>query len=119
MVLVVLGLSFNSCEVHSYYDDAPFLGTWEAIAFGHGNHERDLYVDEFHRYVFYSDGTGVYSQSDGLRTRFYWDERGYNQIELRHSDGLREYYYYDFDGRYMLLSTTRDFYEYFLYEPRW
>ena len=120
IMLALIGVAFSSCVYeHDPYYDAPFLGTWESVAYGEGNYEYDLRYGEWHRYVFYSDGTGFYNQEDGLRTKFYWDEYPPNKIELRHSDGLREHLYYDFDRRYLLLSTVPNFYTYFVYEPRW
>lgn len=118
-MIALVTLVFTSCEIREFYDDAPFLGTWEAVQYGEGRYERNLYPDEYHRYVFYRDGTGVYSQSDGLRTRFTWDERYPDRLYIHHSDGLDEYYYYDFDERYLLLSQQSNFYTYFVYEPSW
>ncbi len=118
MMIVVIGLGFTSCD-NQYYNDAPFLGTWESIRYGENGYEYDLRLDEFHKYVFYSDGTGVYRQYDGLVTRFFWDDYPPNKLQLRQSDGLNEYLYYDFDGRYMLLSTHSNFRTYYLYEPIW
>ncbi|MCQ2288924.1 MAG: hypothetical protein MJZ74_07475 [Muribaculaceae bacterium] len=115
MIVLMMGLSFSSCEFHEPYYDAPFLGAWESIQYGEGNYEYDLRLGEYHRYTFYRDGTGAYVQEDGLRTRFYWDEYGRDRLELRHDDGLRETLYYDFDGPYMLLSTRSNFYTYYLY----
>lgn len=118
MIVLIMGLTFASCDFRDEpYYDAPFLGKWESVRYGEGKYEYDIRLGEYHRYTFYSDGTGAYVQEDGLRTRFYWDEYGYNRIELRHDDGLRETLYYDFDGRYMLLSTQSSFYTYYLYAP--
>ena len=119
MMIVMLGVTFNSCDFRDdpYYD-APFLGSWESVSYVEGNYEYDLKYGEYHRYTFYSDGTGVYIQEDGLRTRFFWD--GYrDKIELRHDDGVREIVYFDFDGRYLLLSQRSSFYSYYVYAPRY
>lgn len=117
LVLVVLSIGLNSCyEDRPYYE--PFLGTWESVSYVENDYEYPLRHGEWHRYIFYSDGTGYYEQEDGLRTRFYWDEYSGHRLELRHSDGLNEYLYYDFDRRYLLLSTHSNFRTYFVYEPR-
>lgn len=120
MMLALIGVAFSSCVYeHDPYYDAPFLGTWESVLYGEGNHEYDLHPGEWHKYVFYSDGTGAYTQADGLRTKFYWDDYAGRKLVLRHSDGLLETLYYDFDGRFMLMSTRHDFYTYYVYEPYW
>lgn len=119
MTVVLLGVMFSSCR--DYYDryyDAPFLGTWISVGYDDGYHTFDVrpYDDDYHRYVFYDDGTGVYTDYRGRSTRFYWDAYGRNEIRLRHEDGYRETYYYDFDHRYLLLSEYYDFRTYYIYD---
>ena len=116
MIIMILGAVSTSCVNNNPYYDEPFLGTWEAVSFVEYDREYDLRPGEWHRYVFYSDGTGAYEQAGGLRTRFYWDEYGRERIELRHNDGLHETLYFDFDrAGYLLLSTYHDFRTYFVY----
>lgn len=116
LILMLMGIVMSSCNRIEYYD-IPFLGSWDAISYVEYDREYDLRPGEWHRYVFYSDGTGAYRQEDGLQTRFYWDEGTGGRIYVRHDDGLNETLYYDFDGRYLLLSTRYDFRTYFVYRP--
>lgn len=115
MIIMILGAVSTSCVNDRYYDE-PFLGTWDAVSYVEYDREYDLRPGEWHRFAFYSDGTGAFEQADGLRTRFYWDEYGRERIELRHNDGVRETLYFDFDrAGYLLLSKYRDFRTYFVY----
>ncbi len=114
MIVLAMAVVLTAC--HDDYYDAPFLGTWESIYFGQNGQEYSLRSDEYHRYVFYSDGTGAYTQADGLQTKFVWNEYGSDQIYIRHNDGLDEtlYYYFDRDG-YLIMSTDYRFYTYYVY----
>ncbi|MBQ7691517.1 MAG: hypothetical protein IJT30_10075 [Muribaculaceae bacterium] len=112
-ILLLMAVALVSCE----WEDDDFLGAWESYAYNDGHGEYELYDNDRSTYVFYSDGTGYYSQWN-FSTDFRWSEYSYGHLVLHHSDNLVEDFYYRFDRGDMLVSGDRSFYTYTVFSYR-
>ncbi|MBR5102622.1 MAG: hypothetical protein IK092_05815 [Muribaculaceae bacterium] len=114
LIVALLVPLFSACDE---FDTAPYLGTWGLVAYGENGHEWEAsYGSDYEEYVFYDDWTGFFSNGMGVRTQFYYDERGSRHLYLRHSDGITEDIYYRFDRGYMIMSNNSSFYSYRVYD---
>ena len=106
LALAILMLVMSSCGDDYYYRSSDLLGRWQKISVIDEGYEYDLVVGEYEEYIFYDDGTGIYQNEMGTRVDFFWDERGYNKVDIRFSDGITEYLYYEFDRGDLILWDT-------------
>ena len=104
LTLATLLVAMSSCG-HDYYN-SDLLGRWEKVSVIENGYEYELERGEYEQYIFYNNGTGIYVNEFGTRVDFYWDEYGYDRVNIRFSDGITEYLYYSFDRGYLILWET-------------
>ena len=105
LTLATLLVAMSSCG-DDYYRDSELLGRWQMISVIENGYEYELEIGEYEENTFYRDGTGLYVNEFGTRVDFYWDQRGYDRVEMRFADGINEYLYYEFDRGDLILWDT-------------
>ena len=121
LMLAALSLGVSSCDDwDSPYYAGDIVGSWEASYGYDGYYEYDILGYDVVRYDFYANYTGRYTYYSyyGLSyVDFDWDTRG-DRLFIRYYDGDYEYLYYGFDHYgYLILSPSRQFYQYTAYRP--
>ncbi len=107
LALATMLVALSSCSRdYDYYRHSDLLGRWEKVSVIEDGREYELVRGEYEQYIFYDNGTGWYQNEMGTRVDFYWDERGYDKVEIRFRDGIIEALYYEFDRGDLILWDT-------------
>lgn len=126
LLLAVISMTFSSCredwdtpwDTPHYQDD--IVGNWESYYGYDGYGEYDIMGYDVVRYEFYTNYTGryyFYSRLGLTYINFQWNTRG-GWLMIWYADGDYEDLYYGFNNYgYLVLSTSRNYYQYTVYRP--
>lgn len=112
-MLLIMAMSFTSCEDDVYYDGDELVGVWELDSDEYGI-VGDYDVD---KYRFNYDGTGTYGYYDNAGRWISdvpfvwscgWDGPGSVSIDFGRNGGIY-YYYYQYHGRSLTFSEDPGF----------
>ena len=121
LLLAVISMTFASCDEWDspYYVD-DIVGSWESYYGYDGYGEYDIMGYDVVRYDFYSNYTGrytFYSRMGLAYIDFTWDTYSH-RLKIWYEDGDFEDLYYGFNEYgYLVLSTSRRYYQYTVYRP--
>lgn len=95
LILLIMMMAVSSCEINDY--DSELLGRWQLVAILDNGYEYEPTAREYEEYTFYRGGSGLYYNDFGVRVDFWWDQHGYDRVDIRYSDGApTEHLYYGF-----------------------